>query len=149
MLPHVPLKMLVFDRRDALVPLTVGSDGLRSTAALVQRSPLCDAPVGLFEASFYMAVSHSAIFVGSTANRSAPSGCGTSLHAGRVNGLCARQSQIWKDGPIRMSGKAADRGDKIKDKTKERLGKALGNERLETEGGDRTKDAVRDILDEA
>lgn len=54
-LPHVPLKMLVFDRRDALVPLTAGSDGLRSTAALVHRSPLCDALVDLFEASWQRA----------------------------------------------------------------------------------------------
>ncbi|MGW2696782.1 helix-turn-helix domain-containing protein [Streptomyces sp. NPDC001296] len=54
-LPHVPLKLLVFDRRDALVPLTAGADGLRSTAALVHRSPLCDALVDLFEVSWRQA----------------------------------------------------------------------------------------------
>ncbi|WP_406425823.1 hypothetical protein OHA59_08500 [Streptomyces sp. NBC_01589] len=31
-LPDVPLKLLVFDRRDAAVPLTAGADGLRTTA---------------------------------------------------------------------------------------------------------------------
>lgn len=30
-LPHVPPKLLVSDRRDAVVPLTAGADGLRST----------------------------------------------------------------------------------------------------------------------
>ncbi|WP_227025746.1 winged helix-turn-helix domain-containing protein [Streptomyces fodineus] len=75
-------------------------------------------------------------FVGSTANRPAPSARGTSLHAGRVNGLRARRSRIWKDGPMRMSDKAANAGDKIKGKTKERGScKAVGDERLDTEGG--------------
>ncbi len=54
-LPHVPLKLLVFDRRDALVPLTAGDDGVRSTAVLVHRSPLCDALVALFEESWQQA----------------------------------------------------------------------------------------------
>ncbi|WP_123971469.1 helix-turn-helix domain-containing protein [Streptomyces sp. Ag109_O5-1] len=54
-LPHVPLKLLVFDRRDAIIPLTAGADDLRSTAALVHRSPLCDALVDLFEASWQQA----------------------------------------------------------------------------------------------
>lgn len=44
-------KLLVFDRRDALVPLTTGADGLRSTAALVHRLPLSEALAELFEAS--------------------------------------------------------------------------------------------------
>ncbi|WP_063770079.1 helix-turn-helix domain-containing protein [Streptacidiphilus melanogenes] len=54
-LPRVPLKMVVIDRRDAVIPLSTSSAGTRSIAALVHRSRLCDALVELFEASWQQA----------------------------------------------------------------------------------------------
>ncbi|ROS79146.1 helix-turn-helix domain-containing protein [Cellulomonas sp. PhB143] len=48
--PEVPLKMIVVDRRVAVVPLTAGPEGARSTAIVVRQSRLCDALVELFEA---------------------------------------------------------------------------------------------------
>lgn len=54
-LPRVPLKMVVVDGRDAVIPLTASDEGTRSIAALVHRSRLCDALVELFEASWKQA----------------------------------------------------------------------------------------------
>ncbi|MFC1416675.1 helix-turn-helix domain-containing protein [Streptacidiphilus cavernicola] len=54
-LPRVPLKMVVIDGRDAVIPLTASAEGTRSIAALVHRSRLCDALVELFEASWQQA----------------------------------------------------------------------------------------------
>ena len=51
-LPRVPLKMVIVDRRTAVIPLTASAQGTRSTAALVRRSLLCDALVELFEANW-------------------------------------------------------------------------------------------------
>ncbi|SEK53008.1 helix-turn-helix domain-containing protein [Streptacidiphilus jiangxiensis] len=53
--PRVPLKMVVVDGRDAVIPLSASSSGTRSLAALVHRSRLCDALVELFEASWLQA----------------------------------------------------------------------------------------------
>ncbi|MFC1440908.1 helix-turn-helix domain-containing protein [Streptacidiphilus sp. N1-10] len=54
-LPRVPMKMVVVDGRNALIPLTASVDGIRTTAALVHRSSLCDALVELFETHWSMA----------------------------------------------------------------------------------------------
>lgn len=54
-LPRVPLKMVVIDRRDAIIPLTASAEGTRTIAALVRRSRLCDALAELFEASWHQA----------------------------------------------------------------------------------------------
>jgi sugar-specific transcriptional regulator TrmB/DNA-binding CsgD family transcriptional regulator len=49
-LPRVPVKMIVVDRRAALLPLTGSAEGLRTTAAYVRQSGLTDALTELFEA---------------------------------------------------------------------------------------------------
>lgn len=54
-LPRVPLKMIVVDRREAVLPLTASAEGTRSTAVVVRRSRLCDALVELFEATWAQA----------------------------------------------------------------------------------------------
>ncbi|MFI1096942.1 LuxR C-terminal-related transcriptional regulator [Streptomyces sp. NPDC020917] len=54
--PRVPLKMVLIDGRDAVIPLTASAEGTRTTAALVRRSRLCDALVELFEAHWAQAV---------------------------------------------------------------------------------------------
>ncbi|OIJ67061.1 helix-turn-helix domain-containing protein [Streptomyces mangrovisoli] len=48
--PRVPIKMVMVDGRDAVVPLTASDEGTRSTIAQVRRSRLCDALRELFEA---------------------------------------------------------------------------------------------------
>ncbi|UJP09414.1 LuxR C-terminal-related transcriptional regulator [Microbacterium sp. KUDC0406] len=52
---HVPLKMMLIDRRVAVVPLTAREESTRTTAVLVWQSRLCDALVELFEATWEMA----------------------------------------------------------------------------------------------
>lgn len=47
--PRVPLKMVIVDGRDAVVPLTPASASARSALAAVHRSQLCDALIALFE----------------------------------------------------------------------------------------------------
>jgi sugar-specific transcriptional regulator TrmB/DNA-binding CsgD family transcriptional regulator len=54
-LPRVPTKLIVVDRREAILPLTGSDQGRRTTAALVRRSGLSDALVELFEAHWAMA----------------------------------------------------------------------------------------------
>ncbi|SEK93704.1 helix-turn-helix domain-containing protein [Streptacidiphilus jiangxiensis] len=51
-MPRVPMKMVLVDRSDAMLPLTASEEGLRSTAVFVRRSTLCDALVELFEANW-------------------------------------------------------------------------------------------------
>lgn len=51
-LPRVPMKLLLVDRREAILPLTASGEGVRTTAAVVRRSSLCDALVELFEANW-------------------------------------------------------------------------------------------------
>jgi sugar-specific transcriptional regulator TrmB/DNA-binding CsgD family transcriptional regulator len=50
--PEVPLKMVLIDGRAAVIPLTDREESTRTTAVLVRRSRLCDALVGLFEATW-------------------------------------------------------------------------------------------------
>ncbi|WP_141892904.1 helix-turn-helix domain-containing protein [Microbacterium kyungheense] len=52
---HVPLKMMLIDRRVAVVPLTAREESTRTTAVLVWQSRLCDALVELFEATWSQA----------------------------------------------------------------------------------------------
>ncbi|MFE6995004.1 helix-turn-helix domain-containing protein [Microbacterium sp. NPDC057659] len=52
---HVPLKMMLIDRRVAVVPLTAREESTRTTAVLVRQSRLCDALVELFEVSWELA----------------------------------------------------------------------------------------------
>lgn len=52
---HVPLKMMLIDRRVAVVPLTAREESTRTTAVLVWQSRLCDALVELFEVSWELA----------------------------------------------------------------------------------------------
>lgn len=54
-LPRVPTKLIVVDRRDAVLPLTGSDEGRRTTAAFVRRSGLSDALVELFEAHWAVA----------------------------------------------------------------------------------------------
>jgi DNA-binding CsgD family transcriptional regulator len=54
-LPRVPMKMIVVDRREAILPLTGNAEGMRTTAALVRRSGLIDALEELFEAHWAQA----------------------------------------------------------------------------------------------
>ncbi|MFJ2953546.1 helix-turn-helix domain-containing protein [Streptomyces sp. NPDC087270] len=54
-LPRVPTKLIVVDRREAILPLTGSDEGRRTTAAYVRRSGLSDALVELFEAHWAMA----------------------------------------------------------------------------------------------
>jgi sugar-specific transcriptional regulator TrmB/DNA-binding CsgD family transcriptional regulator len=54
-LPRVPMKMIVVDRREAILPLTGSAEGLRTTAAFVRRSGLSDALTELFEAHWAQA----------------------------------------------------------------------------------------------
>jgi DNA-binding CsgD family transcriptional regulator/DNA-binding MarR family transcriptional regulator len=54
-LPKVPMKMVVVDRREAVLPLAASEEGTRTTAAFVRRSRLCDALVELFEAHWTQA----------------------------------------------------------------------------------------------
>ncbi|MFI0898380.1 helix-turn-helix domain-containing protein [Streptomyces sp. NPDC020983] len=54
-LPRVPMKMIVVDRREAILPLTGNEEGMRSTAAFVRQSGLTDALVELFEAHWAQA----------------------------------------------------------------------------------------------
>lgn len=49
---HVPLKMMLIDRRVAVVPLTAREESTRTTAVLVWQSRLCDALVELFEVTW-------------------------------------------------------------------------------------------------
>ncbi|MFK0171623.1 helix-turn-helix domain-containing protein [Streptomyces sp. NPDC090306] len=53
--PRVPLKMVMVDGRDAVVPLTASEEGTRTTIAQVRRSRLCDALRELFEAYWVQA----------------------------------------------------------------------------------------------
>ena len=53
--PRVPMKMVVIDGRDAVIPLTANVEGTRTTAALVRSSRLCDALRELFEAHWAQA----------------------------------------------------------------------------------------------
>ncbi|WP_031522171.1 helix-turn-helix domain-containing protein [Streptomyces sp. NRRL F-5123] len=48
-LPRVPTKLIVVDRREALVPLTGSDEGMRTAAVLVRQSGLSDALTELFE----------------------------------------------------------------------------------------------------
>ncbi|MFC1400829.1 MULTISPECIES: MarR family transcriptional regulator [Streptacidiphilus] len=50
--PQVPMKMVLVDRRDAMLPLTAGAEAARTAAVFVRRSALCDALVDLFEATW-------------------------------------------------------------------------------------------------
>ncbi|MEY9871484.1 sugar-specific transcriptional regulator TrmB/DNA-binding CsgD family transcriptional regulator [Streptacidiphilus sp. MAP12-33] len=54
-LPRVPLKLVVVDASNAVIPLSASSEGTRSLAAIVHRSRLCDALVELFEMSWLQA----------------------------------------------------------------------------------------------
>ena len=54
-LPRVPMKMVLVDRREAMLPLIANEEGVRTTAAFVRRSALCDALVELFEAHWAQA----------------------------------------------------------------------------------------------
>ncbi|WP_435129840.1 helix-turn-helix domain-containing protein [Actinacidiphila sp. bgisy144] len=54
-LPRVPTKLIVVDRREAILPLTGSDAGQRTTAAYVRRSGLSDALVELFEAHWAVA----------------------------------------------------------------------------------------------
>ncbi|CAG6392076.1 helix-turn-helix transcriptional regulator [Streptomyces cocklensis] len=54
--PRVPLKMVLVDDREAVIPLTASAEGIRTSAALVRRSRLCDALRELFEAHWAQAV---------------------------------------------------------------------------------------------
>jgi DNA-binding CsgD family transcriptional regulator len=49
-LPRVPMKMIVVDRRTALLPLTGSEEGKRTTAVYLRQSGLTDALTELFEA---------------------------------------------------------------------------------------------------
>lgn len=53
--PRVPLKMVLVDGRDAVIPLTASEEGTRTTAAVVRPSRLCDALRELFEAHWVQA----------------------------------------------------------------------------------------------
>lgn len=53
-LPRVPTKLIVVDRREAILPLTGSDAGQRTTAAFVRRSGLSGALVELFEAHWAM-----------------------------------------------------------------------------------------------
>ena len=53
--PRVPLKMVLVDGRNAVIPLTASEEGTRTTAALVRPSRLCDALRELFEAHWAQA----------------------------------------------------------------------------------------------
>jgi DNA-binding CsgD family transcriptional regulator len=55
-LPKVPTKLIVVDRREAILPLTGSDEGQRTTAAFVRKSGLSDALVELFEAHWAVAV---------------------------------------------------------------------------------------------
>lgn len=50
--PHVPLKMVLVDRRAAVIPLTARAESVRTTAVVVWQSRLCDALIELFEATW-------------------------------------------------------------------------------------------------
>ncbi|MFC1407058.1 MULTISPECIES: helix-turn-helix domain-containing protein [Streptacidiphilus] len=52
---RVPMKMVLVDRSDAMLPLTASEEGVRTTAVFVRRSTLCDALVELFEANWSVA----------------------------------------------------------------------------------------------
>jgi DNA-binding CsgD family transcriptional regulator len=49
---HVPLKMVLVDRRAAVIPLTARAESARTTAVVVWQSRLCDALIELFEATW-------------------------------------------------------------------------------------------------
>ncbi|MEV6262423.1 helix-turn-helix transcriptional regulator [Streptomyces sp. NPDC051784] len=49
---RVPLKMVMADRRAAMIPLTSNEESVRTAAVLVRQSRLCDALVELFEAKW-------------------------------------------------------------------------------------------------
>ncbi|MFF7337117.1 LuxR C-terminal-related transcriptional regulator [Streptomyces sp. NPDC008163] len=51
--PRVPLKMVMADRRAAMIPLTSNEESVRTAAVLVRQSRLCDALVELFEAKWF------------------------------------------------------------------------------------------------
>jgi sugar-specific transcriptional regulator TrmB/DNA-binding CsgD family transcriptional regulator len=70
-LPKVPMKMVVVDGREAVLPLTASEEGTRTTAAFVRRSRLCDALVELFEAHWAQATP---IFAVPTTDTSGSSG---------------------------------------------------------------------------
>ncbi|MFD7919853.1 TrmB family transcriptional regulator sugar-binding domain-containing protein [Streptomyces sp. NPDC059740] len=53
---RVPLKMVMVDRRAAMVPLTSNEESTRTSAAVVRQSRLCDALVELFEAKWTQGV---------------------------------------------------------------------------------------------
>lgn len=53
--PNVPLKMVLVDRRAAVIPLTARAESVRTTAVMVWQSRLCDALVELFEATWQRA----------------------------------------------------------------------------------------------
>jgi sugar-specific transcriptional regulator TrmB/DNA-binding CsgD family transcriptional regulator len=50
--PYVPLKMVLVDRRAAVIPLTARAESVRTTAVVVWQSRLCDALIELFEATW-------------------------------------------------------------------------------------------------
>ncbi|MEE4545614.1 helix-turn-helix domain-containing protein [Streptomyces sp. V4-01] len=50
--PRVPMKMVLVDRCDAMLPLTTGAQAARTAAVFVRRSALCDALFQLFEATW-------------------------------------------------------------------------------------------------
>jgi DNA-binding Lrp family transcriptional regulator len=47
--PHVPVKMMIVDRREALLPLGASDGGPPVNAVVVHKSEICDALVALFE----------------------------------------------------------------------------------------------------
>lgn len=50
--PRVPVKMVLVDRRAAIMPLTARAESTRTTAVVVWQSRLCDALAELFEATW-------------------------------------------------------------------------------------------------
>lgn len=66
--PRVPVKMVLVDRRAAIMPLTAGEESTRTTAIVVWESRLCDALVELFEATWARGTT---VFAAPTGDRAA------------------------------------------------------------------------------
>ena len=71
-LPAVPLKLVIVDRRWALLPLTSTEEGTRGSAVLVHQSRLTDALVSLFGALWQQAAPISPAVVSATAEAELP-----------------------------------------------------------------------------
>ncbi len=54
--PVVPVKLIVVDRREALLPLRASGEGAQVNAVVVHRSGICDALVAMFEVIWSRAV---------------------------------------------------------------------------------------------